>query len=465
MNKLPKDKISQSNETNEVPRKIALEIIAAVTQKGAYTNIALEKGLRKLELATGDKHLITEIVNGTIRMIKHLDWVLNLFGKRPMDKQNPWLRDILRMSLYQILFMDKIPEYAAVDCAVNLTRLKLGGQLSKVCNGVLRNVLRNRNQIQFPSRDSQIDYLSVYYSHPEWIVEKCLSEFGFAATENILKYNNLPTGLTLRCNRLKGSREELVKLLRREEVECTGDNNIPWAVRVDSLSVGIHETEAFKSGWFYIQDGSSMLAAPILAPAPEELVYDLCCGVGGKGTHLAEFMQNKGKIKAFDIYEKKLQLLNYNCQRLGITIIESFCEDIAALDDNMPKAQRILLDAPCSGLGVLSRRADLRWHKDPEQIKELISLQKHLLAKAGQMVDKNGRLVYTTCTINKDENQKIISEFLEKNCHFSLEDLNDNLSFLPLDQYDRNQAATGMLTILPGKYLTDGMFYASMRRN
>jgi 16S rRNA (cytosine967-C5)-methyltransferase len=341
----------------------------------------------------------------------------------------------------------------------------VGGQLPKVCNGVLRNVLRNRNQIKFPSLEQPVEYLSVYYSHPEWIVEKYLSEFGFKETENILKYNNSPTGLTLRCNNLKGSREELVELLHREKVECTSDNNIPWAVRVNSLPKGIHETKVFNSGWFYIQDGSSMLVAPILAPEAGELVYDLCSGIGGKCTHLAEFMNNNGQIKAFDIYEQKLQLLKYNCQRLGITIVESLLKDIETLEDNMPRGQRVLLDAPCSGLGVLSRRADLRWHKKPEEIEELTTLQSHLLEKASQLVNKNGRLVYTTCTINFAENQHIVTGFLEKNPAFSLENLNDNLNFLPLDHYDRSQAATGMLTLLPGKYLTDGMFYASMRRN
>lgn len=465
MNKLRKDKIREKNETIEEPRRAALEIIAAVTQKGAYANLALEKGLRSVNLATEDKHLVTEIVNGTIRMLKHLDWVLNLFVKRPMVKQNPWLRDILRMTLYQILFMDKIPEYAAVDSAVNLTRIKVGGQLPKVCNGVLRNVLRNRNQVTFPSREHPIDYLSIYYSHPEWMVEKWLTEFGFEATERMLKHNNRPTGLTLRCNFLKGSREELIDILRRQKIECSSDEYIPWSIRVDSMAAGIHEIDAFKSGWFYIQDGSSMLAAPILAPQPGELVYDLCSGIGGKSTHLAEFMHNQGQIKAVEIYEQKLQLLNYNCRRLGITIVESLLKDISTIEEDLPRAQRVLLDAPCSGLGVLSRRADLRWHKNPEEIKELVNLQNLLLAKASQLVDKNGRLVYTTCTINTAENQQVVNEFLKKNPEFCLENMKENLSFFPLDQDDRNQAETGMLTLLPGKYLTDGMFYASMRRN
>ncbi|MGI5920295.1 MAG: 16S rRNA (cytosine(967)-C(5))-methyltransferase RsmB [Syntrophomonadaceae bacterium] len=454
-----------SKINHDHPRLIALEVIAAVTHQGAFTNLALEKGLRKSSLVTADRHLVTEIVNGTIRMLKHLDWVLNLFLGKKIDKQNPWLRDNLRMALYQILFMERIPDYAAVDDAVKLTRLKAGNQLAGVCNGVLRNIVRNRAQIQYPSRNQPVEYLSVYYSHPEWMVQDWLSQFGFEATEKMLEYNNQPTGLTLRWNCLKGDRDNLVSLLRAEKVECAVDINIPWAIKVSSLTTGINELETFRSGWFYIQDGASMLAAPVLDPQPGELVYDLCSGVGGKSTHMAEYMNNQGGIKAFDIYEQKLRLLNYNCERLGITIVDARQRDILSLENDFPRAERVLLDAPCSGLGVLSRRADIRWQKDKKAITELISLQKHLLNKAGQMVEAGGRLVYTTCTINDAENQQVVLDFLNNHPDFYLENLNERLSFLPLDQDDSKEASTGMITLLPGKYRTDGVFYASMRRN
>lgn len=445
-------------------RSIALDIVFVISEKGGYTNLVLDKMMRNLHLAAHDKHLITEIVNGTIRMLKHLDWVLNLFLKTPLEKQNPWLRNILRISLYQILFMDKIPLYAAVDSAVNLTRIKSGPKLTSVCNGVLRNIIRNRNQINYPSRERLLEYLSVYYSHPEWLVKKWLEQFGAAETERILAYNNKPPQLSLRCNQLKGTREDLVARLEKENVKCHISSFAPWLVLIDSIDKSISKLEAFQDGWFYIQNAASMLAAPILDAQPGQLVYDLCCGVGGKCTHIAEYMNNTGEIAAFDIYEQKLKLLVYNCSRLGIKIINGNQRDILSLPDHMVQASRVLLDAPCSGLGVLNRRPDARWKKNLYEVNKLIELQDRMLDKAAALVEDKGLLVYSTCTINNEENEEVVNRFLQDNHDFNLEGFKDRLSFLSLPAEEQKQVSAGMITIKPGAYCTDGMFYACMRR-
>lgn len=445
-------------------RLMATDIIYEVTEKDAYANLALAKFLNNSSLNREDKKLVTEMVNGTIRMLKHLDWVLNLFLSQDIEKQHPWLRTVLRVSLYQILFMEKIPHYAIVNDAVALTRKKANDNLARVVNGVLRNILRNKENIKFPDKDKNITYyLSVYYSHPEWMVSLWLKEMSLDECIKLLSYNNIRPGVVLRTNFLKVSREKLIDELNKEGVLCHSGSLTPWDIEIKEMKTPLEDTHLYKEGYFYIQNPASMLAAPILDPKPGEKVYDLCSGVGGKTTHMAEIMQNQGRITAIDLYPQKIKLLKENCARLGINIAEGQVKDILAIED-MPDVDKVLLDAPCSGLGVLNRRADLRWKKKESDIAELASLQLKLLKKAGEMVKDGGMLLYSTCTVNRLENEEIIKEFLKDNRNFLLAGFDDKLDFFPLDNKDKMAAREGMLTIYPGKYNTDGMFYALMRR-
>lgn len=459
-------KYNHPKNVDEV-RNIALGIIYEVLEKGAYANLQLEKDLRNTKVPVNDRRLITELVNGTVRMSKHLDWVLNLFLKKPLNGQNPWIRNILRMALYQILFMDRIPQYASVNTAVDLTTARVGSGLTGMVNGVLRNIIRNPEKITYPSSDNDlVAYLAVYYSHPEWLIKQWLEDFGYEQTVAILVHNNLPAGVTVRCNQLKGSRDELITRLADEGVLATVCENTPWGLKVYRIDKAITDIMAFKEGWFYVQDSASLLAAPILRPQPGQMVYDLCCGVGGKTTHIAEYMQNQGRIVAIDLHKHKIDLLGYNSRRLGINIIEAITGDILNMDtDSMLKASRVMLDAPCSGLGVLNRRADARWRRNYQEMQELIVIQEALLNKAATLVDKGGLLLYSTCTINHAENEDIIKRFLQENQEFGLEGFEEDIAFLPLTAAERNHAASGIFTLLPGKHSTDGMFYARMRRN
>ncbi|MGI5879739.1 MAG: 16S rRNA (cytosine(967)-C(5))-methyltransferase RsmB [Syntrophomonadaceae bacterium] len=442
-------------------RETALNILFKVCEQGAFANIALEKQLRSSNLSPEDRNLITEMVNGTVRMKKHLDWVLALFIKGDLKKQNPWLRNILRLSTYQLLFMDKIAEYACVDEAVELTRKKAGSGLTSVTNGVLRNIIRNRDDISFP-QDSTAD-LCNYYSHPEWMGELFISQFGKKTAKDLFIYNNKRPGLVIRYNCLKTSREELLDKLRQEGVICYAANNTPWGIIIESLPVSMDELKSFQRGEFYVQNEASMLAAPIINAQKNEQVFDLCSGIGGKTTHLGELMKNQGQIYAVDIYSHKLSLLKDNCQRLGITNVKTMVTDILEWETDL-KADKVLLDAPCSGLGVLNRRSDSRWHKKPEDIKELSTIQAAMLSKAADIVTAGGHLLYSTCTIMEEENTHVIKSFLEQNEDFVLDDFSSQISFFPLDEIDTAQAQQGMLTIIPGKYDTDGMFYALLRR-
>lgn len=444
-------------------RELALSIIYDVNEKGAYANLSLDKALRVSQLAANDKKLVTEIVNGTIRMSKHLDWVLHLFMQKPMDKQNPWLRNVLRMSAYQLLFMQRIPDYAAVNSAVELSRKKTSRALSGVCNGVLRSIIRNREQLDYP-RNNPAEYLSVYYSEPEWLTQMCLAQFGAALTEKMFIYLNQRPALSLRNNELRNHPEALLQALAAEHAEACLSPLIPVAVIIKSMDKSIEELAAFQQGRFYVQNEASMLAASILDPQAGERILDLCCGVGGKTSHFAEKMKNQGRVEAVDLYGHKINLLRQNCQRLGINIVDAKERDVLSMDDK-PEFDRVFLDAPCSGLGVLNRRADSRWRKNPEEIQTITKLQTALLQKASTMVKPGGVLVYATCTMNELENEAIVDGFLQVNNAYEAEDIAALIPFFPLDESDLKDAGRGFLTLLPGKYNTDGMFYARLRRS
>ncbi len=443
-------------------RLMAVEIVYEIIEKGAYANLTLAKALRNSELSAADRQLLTEVVNGTVRMIKHLDWVLELFLHSPLKKQNPYLLNILRVALYQLLFLDKVPDYALVNDAVAMIRNKLGNKMSGLGNAVLRNIIRNRDRIQYP--EGLINFYSVYHSHPEWLVEKWLDTFGAEVCEGLLSYNNRPGRMVLRCNLLKCNRVELLDKLGDLGVKAKPSPLTPWGIVVEGSPQPISENDFFRKGYFYIQNEASMLAAAILDPAAGERVLDLCCGVGGKTTHLAEYMCNQGEILAIDLYPKKLALLRQNCQRLELDIVKTL--GINVLDLNRPemKSSYVLLDAPCSGWGVLNRRADARWRRTETEINQLTKLQASLINHAADMVGEQGYLLYATCTINRAENEGIISDFLKHNEDFFLDDFSAKLSFFPLDKQDVIGASRGMLTLMPGKYGTDGMFYALLRR-
>ena len=450
------------DDAGKIVQQMAMQIVFEVTEKGAFANLELEKRLHKSSLSADDKKVLTEMVNGTIRMLKHLDWVLNLFLSITIDRQNPLLRNILRISLYQLLFMDKTPDYAVVNNAVELAKRRVNKSLANVVNGVLRNIIRNRGNLSYPH--GQTEFLAVYYSHPEWLVKYLLNLIGEQKTEKILQYNNQPGKITLRTNLLKIDRNKLLGKLENEQIVGRKSDLTPWGIIIDYLGKPLAETDAYSQGYFYVQNDASMLAAAILNPNKGDTIGDLCCGLGGKTTHLAEMIMNNGMIRAFDIYARKIEILKENCARLGIDIILGSKMDVLDLDSATNRCDKVLLDVPCSGLGVLNRRADSRWNKNLPKILELQKLQIKLINKAGGILNENGLLLYSTCTIAEEENQEVIGQFLDKNRDFRLQSFDQQIAFFPLDAGDKQAAKKGMLTILPGKYDTDGMFYALLRR-
>ncbi|MCR4399574.1 MAG: 16S rRNA (cytosine(967)-C(5))-methyltransferase RsmB [Syntrophomonadaceae bacterium] len=445
-------------------RETAVRLVGQV-EEGAYANLALEGQLRRVAWSAADRALLTELVNGTVRMKKHLDWVLSLFLNRPASRLHPWVRDTLRVAAYQLLFLERIPAYAAVDEAVAMTR-RLGPRLAGLVNGVLRALARDRQRVVFPDRrQDPVAYLSTFYSHPEWLVVRWLQRYGSEKTEELLAFDNRAADLCLRVNRLRVERDALLTALRGEGCECEASPLVPWAVRVHSLPRGPGQLEAFARGWCYVQDEGAMLVAPALSPRPGEVVYDLAAGVGGKTTHLAELMGNCGTVRAIESQPARLEQLRVACARLGVTIVEALAADVReGLPPGWQAGDGAVLDAPCSGLGVLRRRADLRWKRREQDIPQLSSLQRELLSAAAGMVRPGGVLVYSTCTLEPEENEEAVRWLLETDRRFRLEDLREPLGFFPFQDQDEGAAAAGFVTLFPPRYGTDGMFIARMRR-
>lgn len=442
-------------------REAAILIIQKVVRENAYSNIALKKGLEQSALSRVDKALVTEIVNGTLKNLIKIDWIASQFIKISQNKLDKHIQDIIRTGIYQIMYLDRIPDSAVCNEGANLAR-KYGNEGAvKFVNGVLRNISRSKENIKFPDKEKEpVKYLSVYYSHPEWIVKKWLEDYGFEFTEQLLTSNNEVPHFTIRANRLKTDREALKMILEQEGIECSEGLYNPEALYIKGTS-SIEEKQSFKDGLYQIQDESSMLIGHVLDPKAGELIIDLCSAPGGKTTHAAELMDNKGIIIARDVHKHKLDLIQQSCHRLGIDIVKTQLFNAKDLDETLvEKADRVLLDAPCSGLGVMRRKPDLRWKKNPDNFVELAKLQLQILETSAKYVKPQGVLVYSTCTMNRSENIDVVEGFLKANQDFYMEDLTD---YIPKNLKSQTKSK-GYVEIFPNIHGIDGFFIARLRR-
>lgn len=434
----------------------------AVEEEGSYANLALNKLLEQYQPGKLDRAFATELVYGILRNLNTIDWVLAHFLKQPLASQTIWIRNILRMGTYQILFMPRVPDSAACNESVNLAK-KYGHEgVAKFVNGVLRNVARQQNNLDFPDpKESPVDYIALKYSHPTWLVERWLKEYGFDQTIALCQANNRPANNTVRTNTLKISREQLITRLQEEGVEARETNYAPEGLNISGF-LSYRALNSFREGLFQIQDESSMLVAHVLNPSTGAKVLDVASAPGGKTTHVAQLMKDSGQIIACDIYSHKLDLIKDNCQRLGIQSIQVEVADARELNQKYQGwADYILVDAPCSGLGVLRRRPDARWRKDPSQIPGIVRLQKDILKSAAECLRPGGVLVYSTCTITREENLGVVEEFLKEHPEFSMGDLRQ---FLPAGLDREDTAEHGYLQLLPHIHGMDGFFIARLRK-
>lgn len=402
-------------------RETALKVLYEVDKKGAYSNIALNEILKKIrksenEIDNRDVGFISEIVYGTVAWKLTIDEIIKKYSTIKFKKISPWIINILRMSIYQIVFLDKVPKSAVVNEGVNLAK-RYGHQGSKnFVNAVLRKVDK-KDYEEFFSIKNDTERISKTTSMPEWLVEKLIKETSIQKADEICKASNLRPILWIRANTLKITPEELKNRLNDEKMEAQIDGNfliIQGIKNIENLSL-------FKEGLFTIQDKTASLIPEMLKTKPGEKVLDACSSPGGKTTYMAEKMENQGEIIAWDIHPHRIKLVEETSKRLGITIIKTEEKDATKYEEKYRNYfDKILLDVPCLGLGVIKRKPDIKWQKQLEDIEEITKIQKNILKNCSKYLKDGGELVYATCSILKEENEEVIYDFLESNKTFEL---------------------------------------------
>ena len=423
-------------------RAAAVKVVFEVNERGAYSNIALAKTLKTENLNDIDRRFCTELIYGTIKMGQSIDWIISKFVNRPLKKIDPKILSILRVGIYQIFFLNKVPNSAAVNESVELAK-KISISSSKFVNAVLRSAIREPDKSKFPKDDSA-ESIALNFFHPKWLIERWIKQFGVEQTKAICAADNETPPLTLRVNTLKTNRAEILDKLTSQGINALPSTLTEEGIIIINGAGSLDNLDVLNQGYCQVQDESSMLVAHELAPKSGEFIIDCCAAPGGKATHIAELMKNDGHIIAADIHDHKIKQIKSNAERLDIKIIEPLLLDAREIGDKFKnKADKILVDAPCSGLGVLRRKADLRWKKNLQELKNLPKFQSEILNSAANALKIGGTLIYSTCTLEINENQNVINKFLESHKDFKLEH---------------------MKTFLPHIDKTDGFFIAHLSR-
>lgn len=374
-------------------------------EEGAFADTSLEQ--TRQDFDARDSAFILELVYGTLRNRALLDWILNRLSAQPVEKTDRWTRNILRLGAYQMLFLDKVPVSAAVNTSVELA--KQYGKKHGYVNALLRNLDRGRGAITYPGPGDKARELAVLYSHPEWLVRRWTERFGAETTEAFLLANNRPAPLVIRTNTLRTTRNELKATLGSEGVTTVETKYSPVGLEIVAGS-GIQALASYRKGWFMVQDQAAQLISLMLAPQPGETVLDACAAPGGKAAHLSEIMQDRGTLVALDADAGRIEKIRENIRRLGITIIKTVQGDAARYAEE--KFDKILIDAPCSGLGVLRRHPDGRWNKSMRTISDRRILQMQILKNCAGLLKPGGAFVYATCTTEPEENEDVIADFM-----------------------------------------------------
>ena len=401
------------------PRGTAVKILNRVERSDAYLDRLLEAEMRSDEMNELDKGLMNEIVTGVIRWRMKLDWVLTGFFHGNFTKAEINIKNALRVALYQIMFLDRVPHSAAVNESVEFIKRMRGQKVADLVNAVLRNIIRNLDSIRYPDpNEDNIKYLATVESHPVWMTRRWVQRYGFDAAQAMMQANNRIPDLAFRVNRLKTDFDQFLSLLETHQIQYERSKYLPYFVRVKHMA-GVGSSELFQQGYFTVQDESAGFPVLLLDPKPGERIIDLCSAPGGKTTFIGELMNNSGEIIAVDRYETRLNLVRNACKRLGVSNVQVLAEDGATVV--IPPADKVLVDAPCSGLGVIAKKPDAKWLRESEDIPRLAKLQASILENAANLVKPSGVLVYSTCTTESEENFDIIKEFLAKHSEFSIE--------------------------------------------
>jgi 16S rRNA (cytosine967-C5)-methyltransferase len=436
-------------------REVALKALYDIEKNKNYSNMAVNKYLKNSDLKDIDRGFATEIIYGVIENKYYLDYIIDKFSKIKSKKMSVYVRILLWIGIYQIMFLNSVSDYAAVNETVNLAK-KYDKRSAGFINAILRNVIRNKDDIREVDKKDIVDYLSIKYSYNPWIIQNWTENFGKEFTEELLESNTERPSIYLRTNTLKITRDELIKRLKEQGLKCDKVSLIPEAIKVENLK-NIENNDLFRKGYFTIQDVSSMIVGHVLNPKENSLVLDVCSAPGGKTTHVATLMNNSGKIVSRDIFSHKLNLIRQTVDRLGLTNVEIQEFDALKLDEkSMSKFDYVVADVPCSGLGIIRRKPEIKY-KNKEEIISLPNIQNVILENASKYVKVGGTLVYSTCTIEDRENIDIVKDFLKNNNNFELEPI-ENIKI------DLDNQEDGYIKIYPNVHGIDGFFIAKLKR-
>ncbi len=442
-------------------RELVLEILMEVLEQDNYSNVVIHNTLMKYQyLSKQDRAFLSRLAEGCVERCIQLDYVIDLFSKVKGNKMKAPIRNILRMGVYQILYMDQVPDRAACDESVKLAKRKGFAALKGFVNGVLRNVSRNREKIVFPDKASNPKkYLEVMYSCPEWIIDLWLKEYTIEEVETALKSFLGKKTTTIRCNTERITVKELTKRLEEEGITVETGEYLPYALKIKDYNY-LNRIEAFREGLFQVQDESSMLIAQAAGIESGNIIFDVCAAPGGKTTHSAELLKGTGMVYSRDLTQYKVSFIEENVERLGLSNVTTQVKDARKLcKEEIGKADIVLADLPCSGLGVIGKKTDIKYKTKPEDIESLGKLQREILGVVSQYVKPDGVLIYSTCTVNHVENLDNRNWILE-NLDFEAESLDD---YLP-ERLQGDTTKEGYLQLFPGKHKCDGFFLSRFRR-
>jgi 16S rRNA (cytosine967-C5)-methyltransferase len=441
------------------PRALAWDILQRVEHDRAYADALLGRTLRTNKLEPRDHALLTRLVYGTLAWQGYLDCILAVFCRRPPAELDVPVRTVLRLALFQISLLSRIPAFAAVDTAVELVKCLRGGAAAGLVNAVLRRAVEGWQDVPFPSRqDDPVGHLSARLSHPRWLVERWVAQFGADETETLLRADNEPAPTVARVNRRRSETVRLLDELRGAGRKAELCAYSPVAIRI-GVGGGSEASPAYAAGLFSLQGEASQLVSLLVDPQPGDRVLDACAAPGGKATHMAELMDNCGEIVALDINTRGIERLRRMARRLGLTILGPTVADLLAWHPGEAPFDRVLVDAPCSGLGTLREHPEIKWTRKPEDIAARAGLQRQLLLRAADWVRPGGVLVYATCTISAEENDDVLAWFVAQRPAFAVDDPRPSL---PPGAHCLI-GSDGVLRTFPHRHGLDGFFAVRLK--
>lgn len=445
-------------------REAALKALVEIEKESMYANLVLPGYLKNV--SPKSRAFTRSIVYGTVRHQNTLDWSISLYLKHPLGDLTPFIRNLLRSAAYQVIYLDNIPPQVTVDESVKLAYRYGHKGVAGLVNAVMRRIVSRGKDLPWPHKDKEKErFLSLYYSIPEWLVRRWINRMGYSDTMELCRSLNEIPAVSIRANLLKTKREDLMSRLHSEGIETEAAESLPEALTVSvNNSKSIPLLSSYTEGLFTLQGESSMIAGRVMNPLPEKTVLDLCSAPGGKTTHLAELMEDRGEITARDINPRRIKLVQDQAKRLGLKIIKTEVGDATVKESYKKPADYILVDAPCSGLGVLNRKPDLKWRKSEGHIMQLSRLQKKIMGAASDALKSGGLLLYCVCTNEPEETVEVVGDFLRNHPGFTP---------LSADEYEsygkhyltKNRKGPDYLEILPHIHGKDGFFISAFRKN